>query len=248
MPKNCSQCGAPLNDSASFCHRCGAPVHGAALHQAPSRAPAPASSQVLPWTVAGIAVLCLLAFIVGQNWQRATPVTATAVPPVTTPLGERAPDISSMSPDERADRLFNRVMTYVSAGKSDSVQFFAPMAIQSFEALAPLNAHRRYDLGLLGVVSGDGALARAQADTILATEPTHLLGLILGMRAAGLQLDTAARAGFVRRLRDALPTERARQLPEYIDHQPDIDAAVRDLDDPSKSQSAVPAGTTDRTP
>ena len=152
------------------------------------------------------------------------------------PGGGRAPDISQLSPQERADRLFDRVMTLVSAGKSDSVTFFAPMAIQSFEALAPLTAHHRYDLGLLGVVSGDGALAVAQADTILREQPNHLLGLILAMRAAGLQGDVAGREGFASRLRSALDSERAKRLPEYQDHAPDIEAAVRE----AQGQSPLP--------
>jgi hypothetical protein len=185
---------------------------------------------MLPWAVAGIALLSLLAFIVGQNFGRGKPAPAVAAAPAVASAPGRAPDISSMSPQERADRLFQRVMTYVGEGKSDSVTFFAPMAIQSFEALAPLDAHQRYDLGLLGLVSGDGTLARAQADTILANNATHLLGLILGMRAAGLQSDAAARADFVRRLSAALTSERAKGLQEYQDHAPDIDAAVREAD------------------
>jgi hypothetical protein len=215
MVQFCMACGAPLGDRAKFCHRCGTP-RGAAPAGAPT---------VLPWVVAGIAMLCLLAFIVGQNFRRAP---APAVQPVA--AAPRAPDISQMSPQERADRLFNRVMQYVAEGKSDSVAFFSPMAITSFEALAPLSAHQRYDLGLLGVVSGDGAMARAQADTILRSEPTHLLGLILGMRAAGLQLDATARADFSARLKSAFVAERAKRLPEYIDHEADLDAAMREID------------------
>ncbi len=223
MALHCAACGAPLGDRAKFCHRCGTP-RGEAGRPAASGG----AAVVLPWIVAGIALLCLLAFIVGQNWRRARapapgPVAAAA------PGVQRAPDISQMSPQERADRLFNRVMTYVSEGKSDSVTFFAPMAIQSFEALAPLNPHQRYDLGLLAVVSGDGALARAQADTILRADSSHLLGLILAMRAAGLDLDTAARERFAARFTRALATERAKRLPEYVDHAADIDAAARDL-------------------
>ncbi len=133
-----------------------------------------------------------------------------------------------MSPEERADRLFQRVMEYVSAGRTDSVQFFAPMAIQSVLALAPLDAHRRYDLGLLAMVAGDAAMASAQADTILATHPTHLLGLTLGMRIAGMRGDSSARQGYATRLLAALDRERATRLPEYADHAPDIDAAARE--------------------
>lgn len=183
---------------------------------------------MLPWAIAGIAVLAFVAFVAGQKFGGGASAPAASAPPAAS--GARAVDIASMSPQERADRLFDRVMTLVADGKGDSVQFFAPMAIQSFEALQPLDAHGRYDLGLLGVVSGDATLARAQADTILAASPTHLLGLILGMRAAGLQGDTAARADFARRLSAALVSERAKGLPEYVDHGPDIDAAVREAD------------------
>lgn len=241
MQKHCSNCGAALGETAKFCHRCGAPV--AASGSAPitdtgyigagrAATPVPTMQTVLPWAVAAIALLCLLAFIVALNWRRA-PVTVTAPTTAAAPggaTGGRAVDISQMSPDERADRLFNRVMTYVTQGHRDSIAFFAPMAIQSMQALAPLNAHRRYDLGLLGVVSGDGAMARAQADSILAVQPDHLLGLILGMRAAGLQLDTAARARYVEHFESVLAAERAKRLPEYIDHEADIDAAVREID------------------
>ncbi len=217
----CSNCGAGLGDGVKFCHRCGAPRDGGVGNRQP-----PAANTVLPWTVAGIALLCLLAFIVGQNWRRNAP--SQNAPAGIAAAPGRAVDISRMSPEERADRLFNRVMEYVAAGQADSVLFFAPMAIQSIEALAPLDPHRRYDLGLIGVVSGDGPMARAQADTILRAAPTHLLGLILGMRAAGLQRDTLARREYAARFSAALTAERAKRLPEYIDHEPDIDAAARE--------------------
>lgn len=226
MAKHCAHCGVALGDRGAFCHRCGAP-RDAAHAAVPTTNAAARPATMLPWAIAGITVLAFVAFLAGQKFGGGP--TATAAPPPAA-AGPRAVDISQMSPQERADRLFFRVMTLVSEGKSDSVQFFTPMAIQSFEALAPLNAHQRYDLGLLGIVSGDGTLARAHADTILAEQPTHLLGLILGMRAAGLRSDEAARTDFARRLTAALVAERAKGLPEYVDHGPDIDAAVAEAD------------------
>lgn len=225
MAKHCANCGAALSERGKFCHRCGSARDGSG---APQGAPASGNTAILPWAIAGIAVLALVAFIAGQKFGGG----AAAAPAAqgVAPTGARAVDIASMSPQERADRLFDRVMTLVSQGKSDSVQFFAPMAIQSFQALAPLDAHGRYDLGLLGVVSGDATLARAQSDTILATQPSHLLGLILGMRASGLQGDTQQRAQYAQRLGAALVSERAKGLPEYTDHGPDIDAAIREAD------------------
>jgi hypothetical protein len=226
----CTNCGADVRTTAKFCHRCGTPTDGSARPAGITAGANAGMAQVLPWAVAGIALLSLLAFIVGQNFggrTAAAPAQATidgAAP--------RAPDISQMSPQERADRLFQRVMEYVAAGKTDSVQFFAPMAIQSQLALAPLDAHRRYDLGLLGLVSGDGLMARAQSDTILAEQPDHLLGLILAMRSAGLQLDSAARGRFAARFLQVADRERAKGLSEYTDHDPDITAALREAANP----------------
>lgn len=227
MAKHCANCGVALGERGKFCHRCGAARDGSNANS--GAAPAVATS-ILPWAIAGIAVLALVAFIAGQKFGGKNAAPTAVNTQGVAPTGARAVDIASMSPQERADRLFDRVMTLVAQGKSDSVQFFAPMAIQSFQALAPLDAHGRYDLGLLGVVSGDATLARAQADTILAGQPSHLLGLILGMRAAGLQGDTQRRAEFAQRLSIALVSERAKGLPEYTDHGPDIDAAVREAD------------------
>lgn len=227
----CPACGAEVRPAARFCHRCGAGMDGQrpAAGGGGAGGAASGASTVLPWTVAGIALLCLLAFIVGQNFRKApAPAAAPAAGPVAGSAPGRAPDISQMGPEERADRLFQRVMTYVGEGKTDSVQFFSPMAIQSMQALAPLDAHRRYDLGLLGMVSGDAAMARAQADSILSAAPNHLLGLILAMRTSGMQLDSAARRGYVTRFIEVVDRERASGKQEYVDHGPDIDAALRE--------------------
>jgi len=142
------------------------------------------------------------------------------------PLAGTASDISQLSPDEIVDRLFNRVMAAWGAGKTDSVDFFAPMAINSFEALAPLTPHRRYDLGLIHLVSGQPAAARAQADTILAGAPKHLLGLTLALRTAVVMDNESDRKRFAARFLDALKTESARDLAEYNDHSTDITEAT----------------------
>jgi hypothetical protein len=235
-PRFCTSCGAGLSAAAQFCHRCGAATDGSSRPAAANAVGGnggPAPAQVLPWAVAGIALLCLLAFIVGQTFGRPAAAPAAVASPGGSAAPGRAPDISSMSPTERADRLFQRVMEYVAQGKSDSVAFFAPMAIQSQLALAPLDAHRRYDLGLLGLVSGDGALASAQADSILMEQPDHLLGLILAMRAAGMRGDASARASFAAKLMAVADRERAKRLAEYVDHDPDITAALREAANPS---------------
>jgi len=127
-----------------------------------------------------------------------------------------------MSPRERADRLFDRVMRLSSEGKTDSVQFFAPMALQTYATLGPLDADLRYDYGRVAEAAGAAEIARAQADTILQADSTHLLGLVLAVRAAVLRSDTAAARLFSRRLLAAEPSESAKKLPEYERHQGDI--------------------------
>ena len=111
-------------------------------------------------------------------------------------------------------------------GRTDSVQFFAQMAIPAYQMLQPLDLDARYDMGRIAEVAGVADFARAQADTILRAEPNHLLGLVLAIRASRLAGNEAAATGFERRLLSAEPTERRRDRAEYTRHCADIDAAL----------------------
>ncbi len=220
----CANCRAALTPGARFCHRCGTPA-GARTAAAPLRE----GGNALPWAVAGIALLALVALVAGQRFGRAA--QAFSAPPAAVPPGmgaQRAPDISSLSPAERAERLYDRIMGAAERGRVDTVRFFMPMALQAYQALGALNADQRYDLGRLGEVAGDAAIAGAQADTILRAQPQHLLGLILASKAAGLRGDDRAARDYLQRLVRAERVERAKQLPEYLLHQNDIDVALKD--------------------
>ena len=219
-PRFCSECGTQFLVDARFCHNCGAPLEGRGLPHAATMSPA------LKWAVPGVAIVALLAVTVFRAASR-TEVTAT---PATAPLatGMRAPDISAMSPIERADRLFNRVMEYWSAGKADSAAFFAPMALAAFESIGPLNAHARYDMGLVALVAGDLPRAQAQSDSILAGRANHLLGLALAARIAEARGDSAQVSSLKQRLIASEKAERASGLQEYTDHDADIRAALED--------------------
>ena len=243
----CATCAAPLTPGARFCHRCGTPA--GATGAAPSRGVANA----LPWAVAAIALVSLTALVVGQrfgarntpsaatadvldgaNMQGSTPISAappsdasgaaqSGAPAGTMP---RAPDISQMTPEQRAERLYDRIMTEHEAGRDDAVKTFLPMARAAYEMIEPLNLDQRYDLGRLGEVGGDLALARAESDTILAKRPTHLLGLVLASRVARLEKNEARARAFDAKLLAAEPAERSAALPEYLLHKNDIDAAL----------------------
>jgi hypothetical protein len=131
-----------------------------------------------------------------------------------------------MSPAERFDRLFNRVMLLNSQGKTDSALFFAQMASQAFELISPITADQRYDMGRVAEVVGAIPLAKAQADTILSASPNHLLGLILAARIASLSGDTTARRRYETKFLAVEKAESARKLPEYERHQDDITSAL----------------------
>lgn len=166
-----------------------------------------------------VMLAAFVVFLIGQR------VSADPTPAATGPAPGQAviPDISQMTPAERASRLFDRVMMYEENGYADSARFFAPMAIQAYEMIGALDSHSRYDIGMIQLAAGDSAAARARADTILTSRPTHLLGLALAMRSAP---GPGARAAFARRLTTAAATEKANPLPEYADHATDVERAI----------------------
>ena len=246
----CEQCGAPVSPTARFCANCGFSVTGAtpASTSPGTAASAPAAvshgavsrpdfARSFIWLVPTIAVIGVLGYAFGA---RSGGSAETPGVPLGG-MGGGVPDISSLSPDERVDRLFNRVMSAASAGKTDTVMFFAPMAISSFSSLEPLTLHRHYDLGLVLMVAGQEAAAQAQADTILKAAPNHLLGLVLAMRVAMKEGNTAAAQRLATRLRAAVAAERAKNLPEYSDHATDIDVALAEAD--LSARGGAPAGT-----
>jgi len=111
-------------------------------------------------------------------------------------------------------------------GRADSVALFAPMAIAAYQQLGQLDLDQRYDLGRIAAISGDEEQARAQADTILARHPNHLLGLILAGNAARVRKDSAAERSYHQKFLAAVDAERAKRLPEYITHENDIKVAL----------------------
>jgi Double zinc ribbon len=230
----CAGCGSVLTPGAKFCHRC-----GTAVGAAPARPVQGGLSAALPWAVAAIALVALVALVAGQHFNASRLASAPVAPDSqqgapAQPESEqgaseapaRAPDISALSPRERADRLYDRIMRLDSEGKRDSVQFFAPMAISAYRMLSEQDADTRYDMGRIAEVAGATPVARAEADSILKTNPTHLLGLILAMRTAKLSGDQKGAELYARRLLAAEAAERRKGLPEYQRHARDIDAAL----------------------
>jgi hypothetical protein len=95
------------------------------------------------------------------------------------PLTQRASDISGMTPQQRFDRLWRRVLTAAENGDSNTVVQFAPMAIGAYSMLDSVSADARYHAAMLHLATGSFAPANALADTILSQAPGHLFGYIV---------------------------------------------------------------------
>src|SRR5437773_1005834 len=144
---NCHACGAPLAATARFCHKCGAQVGGA--QSSGWRAG-------LPWSVAGAALGALLTVLAlrigassGGGMRDAGGAADDDASRIPLPASRSTPpDISQMSPEERATRLYSRVMLLHTQGKADSAEFFLPMALQAYAMLPALDVDARYHIGV----------------------------------------------------------------------------------------------------
>ena len=177
----------------------------------------------LPWLVAGISVVLLVVVSVvsyfGSPGPSSQPGRLASAP---------APDISAMSPRERADRLFNRVMSAAERADTGEVTFFAPMAIQSYGLLDTLDADARYHLGLIHSLSSNTAAARAQADTLEQETPGHLLGAVLQHEVAARVGDAAGQEQSYRTFLENFQSEMASGRVEYAEHQLTINAFLEE--------------------
>ena len=232
---HCSACGLALAPGARFCSGCRTAAGAVPMPPGPAAPPRRNGAAWVPWAMTGVTIV-LIAFIVGQRTGAGSLSGGSAQRPpaaISAVAGGGAatmpaPDISQLSPRDRVDRLYDRIMRLDAEGKRDSVQFFANMAIPGYGMLPSLDNDLRYDLGRIEEVAGALVLARAQADTILRTNPKHLLGLALGMRTAKALGDSAASRAFGERLVAASRTQPANVLPEYERHAADIAAAVKE--------------------
>jgi hypothetical protein len=136
---------------------------------------------------------------------------------------EVPPDISNMSPRERFNRLYNRVMTAAQSGDEATVSRFTPMALLAYAQLDTIDADARYHVALLKVHTGEVDASRALADTILAQTPGHLFGYIIRGTVARFRKDQPelkrAYAAFLKRYDAEMRAAR----PEYAEHRTSLD-------------------------
>ena len=217
--RRCPGCGTDLAAAARYCHRCGTYLQG--------RAPA---TERLAWAGAVGVSLLFTAFIAWKAHR-----FESAPPPVMANAGNAGPggrasaggaaavDLSSMTPRQRFDRLFERVMRAAERGDAAEAGQFLPMALMAYGQLDSVDQDARFHAALLQAQGGGWPAARALTDTMLAETPGHLLALLVQEAAAGMAGDSAAARAVRDRFLAAWESEIGSGRPEYEDHRAALD-------------------------
>ncbi len=209
-PLVCPKCRTTLGQGARFCHGCGLPM-GRSYRPA-------AGAGFVGWMTAGaVAVALAIVAVMRLGGPGPSPAPSTARQPA-------APDISQMTPRERADRLFDRIVDAAERGDTAEIARFQPMAIGAYQLLEARDADARYHMGVIYTLAGNPGGARAQLDTLRSTAPNHLLGLMLDYTIARVEDNAPAQQRMYRRFVDAYDAEITKPQPEYEAHTAAIDA------------------------
>lgn len=215
----CLACGATLTPGGAWCHRCGAAIRPARRHRG-------------LWAVAIGASLLFTGFIARQSASFSAgppPAMANAgnagpaVPGGGSRGGAAGVDLASMTPRERFDRLFARVMGAAEQGDTAQAAQFAPMALMAYAQLDRVDQDARFHAALIQGQVDDWEGLEATADTMLAETPDHLLGLLLKEAAAERLGDRRAVAALRGRFEAAWDRELAAGRQEYTDHRDALD-------------------------
>jgi hypothetical protein len=128
-----------------------------------------------------------------------------------------------MSPRDRFDRLFNRIMQAAQRGDSTEVQRFTPMALGAYQQLDSVDIDARYHAAVVHLGVGDIAPALALADTILRESPGHLFAYLIRGTAARFQNNPPAQARAERDFLRHYGAETAAKRVEYLEHKPALE-------------------------
>ena len=165
---------------------------------------------------AGVLIIGAGYWALSRDTTEEAPLPAPAAGPI--PAAGSPPDLSSMTPREAADRLYDRIMRAASAGDTAEALAFLPMALDAYDLVVPLDADGHYHVSLLHALGADYQMAREAAERALADAPNHLLLLGAAARAASELGDNDRASGYYARFLEAWDSEQARGLEEYSMH------------------------------
>jgi hypothetical protein len=214
----CGRCEAPLSPGAHFCHRCGQSTGG-------RTAPGDRAPWILAWSLIVVTVAFIAWFVLRKPPEQVRPEMANvgAAPGVGGAPGGTPPDISQMTPRERFDRLYDRIVRALEQGDTVTVTRFSPMAFAAYGMLDSTDALARYDVGTLHATLGEFAQASALADTIQAASPNHLFADMLRGMVAEFRGDKAGLARSYQQFLAHYDAEIQARRPEYDIHKPLVD-------------------------
>ncbi len=238
----CTECGAPLGagagaaggtgagaradagagttDGGAMAAGAGARGHGKVGAQA---AASSGGSSQLGWWVAGTMLVFLIGVIaypilVPQESREQNPGPTGGAQSQLAPSefgNAGAVDLSSMTPIEAANRLFDRVMSLYESGDTTQVAFFLPMSISAYQQAEPLDPDGLYDLSTLLRISGQADEALAASERILEDTPTHLFGLQAAAEAHAQLGDTTRAREYFQSIVDNWADEQTIPRPAY---------------------------------
>ena len=145
---DCSACGADNQPGSRFCRQCGRSL----------------SRNGMDWlnvqTLTVLGAACLTLVVLGLLFSSVIDLEpaggdVAATSRTTATSSGQPPDLSTMTPREAANRLFNRVMMADEQGNSDEVAQFAPMALAAYDRLDSMDLEAVYHVGMIKAAAGD---------------------------------------------------------------------------------------------
>lgn len=211
----CPSCTSSVRSDARFCQSCGKSLNGASWLT-------PQTLTVLASAVIVLVALALLFASVIDLDRLASPTPNATTTPRTTSTNQ-PPDLSSMTPREAADRLFNRVMMADEQDNEAEVEQFTPMAVSAYEMLESLDTDALFHVGLIYAAADEVEEARSYTERLKAIVPNHLLAALLEHRLAEAENKPEVAASAAKRFHDHYEEEISISRPEYEHHRASIE-------------------------
>jgi hypothetical protein len=188
------------------------------------REEAPSGRNVVWWAAGGLLLLMVLAVgfpVLSRSSGGTAPAGGGMDPGMGgMPTGSGIADLGSMSLEDQATVLFNRVMMSNSADNASDVAFFLPKALVIHEQVSPTDPDGLYHYALLLMLAEDPEGALSKALEGLQEVPDYLLLLAVAGEASAALGDSAAAREFYAHFLEVYEVEMALMRFGYDHHQP----------------------------